>query len=142
MALFGRKKNEDATEKAMRQAENIAAGKGLTGKLMKGFMGSEHAAQLGDAMNTARQAQAAAALQGQGLPTEQATVVAISDTGQLINFDPVVNLTVTLASGEQAALQTLVSKLQIPRPGDQVLLMQNPQLPGQYVYGGLAPHQS
>lgn len=139
MGLFGRKKAADSTEKAMSQAENIAAGKGLTGKLVKGLMGSEHASRLGTAMDSARQAQTAAALQAQGLPTIPATVVALADTGQLINFDPVVNLTVSLESGEQAQLQTLVSKLQVPRTGDQVLLMQNPQLPGQYVYGGLAP---
>lgn len=141
MGLFGRKKNEDATERAMRQAENIAAGKGLSGKLMKGFMGAENAAQLGSAMDTARQAQAAMALQAQGLPTIPATVVDLSDTGKLINFDPVVDMTATLESGEQVQLQTLVSKLQIPRVGDRVLLMQNPQLPGQYTYSGLAPQQ-
>ncbi|WP_353113716.1 hypothetical protein [Microbacterium sp.] len=139
MGLFGRKKSEDATEKAMQQAEDIAAGRGLTGKLMKGFMGADNAAQLGAAMDTARQAQATAAMQAQGLPTVEAVVVSLADTGQLINFDPVIDLTATLDGGEQVQLQTLVSKLQIPRPGDRVLLMKHPQLPGQYVYGGLAP---
>jgi hypothetical protein len=137
VALFGRKK-EDRTEKAMRQAEDIAAGKGLTGKLMKGFMGAENAAQLGAAVGTARQAQEAAALQAQGLPTINATVVQLADTGQLINFDPVVVIVATLENGQQINFQTLVSKLQIPRPGDRILVMQHPQQPGQFIYGGLA----
>ena len=141
MGLFSRKKNEDATERAMRQAENIAAGKGLSGKLMKKFMGADFAAEMGSAMDLTRQAQAAAALQAQGLPTISATVVALSDTGSLINHDPVVDMTVTLDSGEQTQLQTLVSKLQIPRVGERVLLMQDPQHPGQYLYSGLAPQQ-
>jgi hypothetical protein len=141
MGLFSRKKNEDPTEKAMRRAENISGGKGLSGKLMKGLMGADNAAQLSSAIDTARQAQATTALQNQGLPTIPATVLTLSDTGKLINFDPVVDMTVTLDSGEQTQLQALVPKLQIPRAGDRVLLMQNPQLPGQYAYSGLAPQQ-
>lgn len=101
MGLFGRKKPEDnPQEAAMRQAENIAAGKGLTGKLVKGFIGSDNATKIGAAMETARQAQGAASLQAQGLPTVNATVVSLTDTGKLINFDPVVDLVASLDSGE------------------------------------------
>jgi hypothetical protein len=62
----------------------------------------------------------------------------LADTGQLINYDPVVIISATLETGEQINFQTLVSKLQIPRPGDRILVMQHPQQPGQFVYGGLA----
>ena len=82
--------------------------------------------------------QVSAALAASGIPGVTATVTALNDTGQLINFDPVVNLSVTLEDGTAVEMQTLVSKLQIPRVGDSVNLIPNPAQPGTYVYGGLA----
>lgn len=138
MGLFGKKKsNEERTADAMRTAENMVAGKGLTGRLGKSFMGAENAALLGQGLDSARNAQEAAALAAAGIPGVPATVTNISDTGQLINFDPVVVLTATLADGQVVTLQTLVSKIQVPRTGDTVSLIQNPAQPGTYVYGGL-----
>jgi hypothetical protein len=42
------------------------------------------------------------------------------------------------AAPGQIGLQTLVSKLQIPRPGDQVLLLADPSRPGEFLYAGPA----
>jgi hypothetical protein len=56
-------------------------------------------------------------------------------TGRLVNFDPVVRLAGT---AERIELQPIVSKPRIPRPGDQVLLLANPQQPGTYLYAGTA----
>lgn len=137
MGLFGRKKSDDSTERAMKQAEKIAVGKRMTGKLMKGFMGANNVAQLGAAMDSATAAQNASMMRAQGHPTIEATVDVVGDTGQLINFDPVINVTATLVDGAQVQLRTLVSKLQIPRQGDRILLMQNTDLPGKYLYAGL-----
>lgn len=139
MGLFGNKKSqEERTEDAMQQAEKLVGGKGLTGKLAKGFMGAETMAKFGEGLDAARDAQAAAAIAASGIPGVAGKVTALSDTGQLINFDPVVNLSVTLDSGQVVEMQTLVSKLQIPRIGDSVTLIPNPAQPGTYVYGGLA----
>lgn len=140
MGLFGKDKRSDAerTEDAMQQAEKIVGGKGLTGKLAKGFMGADTMAKFGEGLETARNAQADAAIAASGIPGVPAKVTALSDTGQLINYDPVVNLTATLESGQVIEMQTLVSKLQIPRVGDSINLIPNPSQPGTYVYGGLA----
>lgn len=139
MGLFGNKKSqEERTEDAMRQAEKLVGGKGLSGKLAKGFMGADNMAKFGQGLDAARDAQAAAAVAASGTPGVPGKVTALSDTGQLINFDPVVNLSVTLDSGQVVEMQTLVSKLQIPRVGDSVNLIPHPTQPGTYVYGGLA----
>ncbi|KXO88297.1 hypothetical protein AXK56_13165 [Tsukamurella pulmonis] len=139
MGLFGSKKSGDPTERAMRQAEDIAAGKGLGGRLMKGFMGADNAARLGAAMDATRQAQAGAAAGGAGgAELVRAAVIGVADTGQLVNFDPVVQITVDLPGGQRAAIRTLVSKVQIPRQGDVVLVAPDPQRPGEYLYAGPA----
>ena len=63
-----------------------------------------------------------------GAPTTQAVVVSIADTGKLVNFDPVVDLVLQPSgAADRVALQTIVSKLRIPRVGDQVLLIADPQ---------------
>ncbi|WP_206476244.1 hypothetical protein [Microbacterium sp. KRD172] len=41
-------------------------------------------------------------------------------------------------AGQAAAIATLVSRLEIPRTGDQVLVMRDPQS-GNLLYAGLAP---
>ncbi len=73
-----------------------------------------------------------------GVPTIPAVVVSISDTGKLVNFDPVVDLVLQLTgvTADPITLRTLVSKLRIPRAGDQVLLVADPADPGGYLYAG------
>ncbi|WP_258166241.1 hypothetical protein [Paenibacillus sp. PCH8] len=73
--------------------------------------------------------------------TATATVITITDTGKLINFDPIVVLvlevTETNGTPYQRTLETLVSKMQIPRVGDRVGLGQNPANPSELIYMGL-----
>lgn len=140
MGLFGnsKKSDEERTEDALKKAEGLVGGKGLSGKLAKGFMGADNMAKFGQGLDAARDAQAAAAIAASGIPPVAAKVTALSDTGQLINHDPVVSLAATLEDGQVVELQTLVSKLQIPRIGDSVNLIPNPAQPGKYVYAGLA----
>jgi hypothetical protein len=72
-----------------------------------------------------------------GAPTTPAVVVSIADTGKLVNFDPVVDLVLQPSgAADHVALQTIVSKLRIPRVGDQVLLIADPGRPGGYLYAG------
>ncbi|MNN99621.1 hypothetical protein D3C81_2193110 [compost metagenome] len=65
----------------------------------------------------------------------------MADTGKLINFDPIVILTLDVRESSGAVypktLETLVSKLQIPRVGDQVGLGHHPANPAELIYMGL-----
>lgn len=135
MGMFGKPRDR---EEAMSQAEDIAAGRGFVGKIGRAFIGAENAQRMQDGLAAARTSQAAASAVAAGLPTMAATVAGVADTGQLINFDPVVVLTATLPDGRSVQVQTVVSKLQIPRPGDTVLLVENPAQPGTLAYAGLA----
>ncbi|WP_199743078.1 hypothetical protein [Nocardia stercoris] len=138
MGLFGNKKSmQDRQADAMQKAEKIVQGKGLTGKMTKAFMGSEFTNAMQGAMASANQAQQAAQLRAAGVPTETATVVQVQDTGQTINDNPNVVLLLDLG-GRQVTITTLVSRLEIPRTGDNVLVVREPQT-GTMLYAGLAP---
>ncbi|MCG7382925.1 hypothetical protein [Paenibacillus sp. ACRRY] len=135
MGWFSKKnKQEDAIAKADRMMN-----KGLTSLMMKGFVPKQHREAINQSLDSAKQAQLAAT---GSLPlTATATVVTITDTGKLINFDPIVVLVldVTETSGRQyqRTLETLVSKMQIPRVGDRIGLGQNPANPSELIYMGL-----
>ncbi|MBY0217159.1 hypothetical protein [Paenibacillus illinoisensis] len=135
MGWFSKKnKQEDAIAKADR-----VMNKGLTGLMMKGFVPKQHREAINQSLDSAKQAKLAAT---GSLPlTATATVLTITDTGKLINFDPIVVLVldVTETSGRQyqRTLETLVSKMQIPRVGDRVGLGQNPANPSELIYMGL-----
>ena len=67
-----------------------------------------------------------------------AEVISIEDTGKLINFNPVVKLTlkVTPALGMpafQTVGETTVSKIAIPRKGETVKIKYSPVDPSQFV---------
>ncbi|SJM61046.1 hypothetical protein [Gulosibacter sp. 10] len=137
MGLFNRKSRQERQAEGLRMAENIAEGRGLMGKMSRAFIGDEAAESLRQATSSIHQAEHVASLRAAGVPTEEATVVALQDTGQTINDNPSVVL--TLALGEQhVAIQALVSRLEIPRTGERVLVMRDPQS-GQLLYAGLAP---
>lgn len=139
MGVFGRRRRS-REEKAAEIVDQVAGGKGFYGRTARAFMGSENFAEVQQSIGAYKSGAGVQQLLAAGVPTVAAVVVSISDTGKLVNFDPVVNLVVqpTGAAGGQVTLQTLVSKLQIPRAGDQVLLLADPANPGGYLYGGVA----
>ncbi|WDM24402.1 hypothetical protein [Paenibacillus polymyxa] len=135
MNFFGKKKKQ---QDAIEQADQLM-NKGLSGLLMKGLVPKEHREQINQSLNSARQAQTAA---NGGLSMEATAVVnSVTDTGKLVNFDPIVVLVldVTEVNGNRypKTLETLVSKLQIPRSGDTVGLGSNPVNPSELIYMGL-----
>ncbi|MEL7975150.1 hypothetical protein AAG589_04750 [Isoptericola sp. F-RaC21] len=140
MGLFGRKKSdEERVEDAMRTAEKIGQGRGLTGGLARLVMGSENTDKVRDAMQAARAGQAGmAGMAGApaGTDVRTAAVTAIADTGQSVNGNPIVQLELDL-EGQAVTLRTMVSRLQIPRAGDTVHVMRNP-VDGALLYGGPA----
>lgn len=134
MGWFGKKKNQ---QDALEHADKVL-NKGLTGMMMKGFVPKEHRDAMNQSLEQAKQAQLAG---GGSIPvTAKATVLSVRDTGKLINFDPIVilELDVTETDGKQyqKTLETLVSKLQIPRPGDCVGLGHHPANPHELIYMG------
>lgn len=137
MGLFSRKTQQERQAEAMQMADDIAQGRGLMGKMTQAFIGREATEAMQGATISMHQAEYVARLRATGAPTETATVLALQDTGQTINDNPNIVLTLDL-SGQQIAIATLVSRLEIPRTGEQVLVLRDPQT-GNLLYAGLAP---
>jgi hypothetical protein len=134
--MFGNRRNR--AERGHEIANKVASGKGFYGRMTKAFVGAENFSHLQGAigaMNTGIDVQAMIAA---GMPTVPATVVSIEDTGQLVNYDPIVDLVVQLADEHRVALRTIVSKLRVPRVGEAVRLLADPRQPGAYLYAGVA----
>lgn len=135
--LFGKKKEpQDRLEKATK-----AMNKGMSGLVMKTMVPKEHRDLINQNLDAAKQAQLAAS--GTVPLSATAVVLSVTDTGKLINFDPilvlVLNVTENDGSTYQKTLETLVSKIQIPRAGDRVGLGHNPANPSELMYMGLLP---
>lgn len=134
MGLFGNRKTR--AERGIEIANKVASGKGFYGRMTKAFVGAEDFGRIQGAVGALNNGVDVQAMIAAGVPTVTATVVSIQDTGQLVNFDPVVDLLVQLADENRVALRTLVSKLHIPRAGDAVRLVADPRAPGAYLYAG------
>ncbi|WP_158685274.1 hypothetical protein [Microbacterium halophytorum] len=137
MGLFNRKSMEQRQDDAMRTAEKIGQGKGFVGRMTKMVMGSEFTDSVGSAVSSARTGEQFAALVQAGAPTQQVTLTQVADMGASVNDNPLVALVFEFG-GQPVQLQAMVSRLQVPRPGDRVIVAQDPSN-GQLVYGGLAP---
>lgn len=136
MGLFGNRKSRE--ERGLEIANKVASGKGFYGRMTKAVMGAEDFGRIQGAVGALNNGIDVQSMVAAGVPTVPATVVSIQDTGQLVNFDPVVDLVMQLADESRIALRTLVSKLHIPRAGDAVRLIADPRLPGAYLYAGPA----
>ncbi|MFB7159903.1 MULTISPECIES: hypothetical protein [unclassified Lysinibacillus] len=134
MGWFSKKKHaQDNLEKA-----DQVLNKGLSGMMMKGLIPKQHREAMNQSIEQTRQAQMAT---GGSVPiTATAIVLSVRDTGKLINFEPVVILelevTETRGSRYTKTLETLVSKLQVPRAGDHIGLGQHPANPAELIYVG------
>ena len=137
---FVKKSMDKSPEEALNDGRN-AINKGITGGLTKAFMGQEFVDKMNSAMD---QGQAAIDMQKSGNMLAMtgmdatAVVVAIEDTGAMINMNPVVKLTlkVTPAMGMPAfdtVGEVAVSKIAIPRKGDSIKIKYNLADPKQFV---------
>ena len=135
--LFGKKKEP---QDRLEQAEKLM-NKGMSGLVMKTMVSKGHRDLINQSLDTAKQAQLASS--GTVPLSATAIVISVTDTGKLLNFDPIVvlvlNVTENDGSTYQKTLETLVSKIQIPRPGDRVGLGHNPANPAELMYMGLLP---
>ncbi|MFE8910449.1 hypothetical protein [Streptomyces globisporus] len=136
MGIFGKGRSRE--EKTAKIVEQVADGKGFYGRMTRATLGGEDYAKLQQSLGAYNSGAAVQQLLAMGVPTVPAVVVSISDTGRLVNFDPVVDLALQLTgvTADPVTLQTIVSKLRIPRAGDQVLLIADPANPGGYLYAG------
>ncbi|MFE3704248.1 hypothetical protein ACFXPE_01820 [Streptomyces scopuliridis] len=129
MGIFGKRKSRE--ERAAEIADKVASGKGFYGRTTRAFVGGEDFAKLQGAIGAYNSGANVQELLAMGAPTTVAVVVSISDTGQLVNFDPVVDLVVQPAgAADHVALRTIVSKLAIPRTGRQGRVGADPPDPG------------
>lgn len=134
--MFGRKIEKDP-QKALDNAN-----KTLNNPLIKGmnkvFMGKDFVDQTDNAMAKAQDAiNMQKQYQSQTGLDATAVVVAIQDTGKLINMNPVVTLTLKVQPAIGGAAfdtvgETIVSKIAIPRVGDTIKIKYNPTNPTQF----------
>jgi hypothetical protein len=140
MFNFGKKKEDETPQEALDHAKKTM-NSGLTGGLTKAFMGKGFVDKMNNAMD---KGQEAINMQNSGQWLLQsglegsAQVISIEDTGKLINFNPVVKLSlkVTPAMGMPAfdtVGETVVSKIAIPRKGETVKIKYSPMDPSQFV---------
>jgi hypothetical protein len=136
MGLFGKRKSRE--ERGLEIANKVASGKGFYGRMTKSFVGAEDFAKIQQSVGAVNSGIDAQQLLAMGAPTITALVVSVHDTGRLVNYDPVVDLVLRpIGSQHQIVLQTIVSKLRVPRPGEQVRLLHNPRQPDGFLYAGV-----
>jgi len=136
--MFNFNKKKDP-KKALDDADK-ALNKGLSGALVKGFMGKDFANQMNEALDMGKNA-VAGAEQAQWLAQNgrdaDAEVVSVTDTGQTVNMNPVVvmQLKVTPSEGDpfDTTGQCMVSRIAVPRTGDTIKIKYNPELPAQFI---------
>ncbi|MDN4618881.1 hypothetical protein QCD85_12280 [Paenibacillus sp. PsM32] len=135
MGFFKRNKKE---QDHMEQADQ-AMNKGLSGLIMKSIVPKEQRDQINASLEMARQAQSSAS--GQIPITATAQVISVKDTGKLVNFDPIIILVLDVTENNgtryQKTLETMVSKMHIPRPGDHIGLGIHPSSPANFIYMGI-----
>jgi hypothetical protein len=138
--MFGLgKKVEKDPKKALENAEKTL-NTGITGALTKGFMGKDFVNQMNQSINMGKGAmenvQMAQILAQSGMEGS-AEVLAIEDTGALVNFNPVVKLSLKVEPSYGAAFETtgqsMVSKIAIPRVGEKIKIKYNPSDTTQFV---------
>jgi hypothetical protein len=135
MGLFGNRRNR--AERGFEIANKVASGKGFYARMTKAVVGAEDFARLQGAIDAANNGIDVQAMVAAGVPTVPGTVVAIEDTGQLVNVDPIVDLVVQLPDESRTTLRTIVSRLRVPRDGEKVRLVAHPRQPGAYLYAGV-----
>ena len=134
------KKNIDKDPKKGMEEADKTLNKGLSGKLVKGFLGKDFQNQMNAALDQGKDAIAgveqAQWLAQNGLDAE-AEVLSVADTGQTINMNPVVmmQLKVTPSKGDQfdTTGQCMVSRIAVPRVGDKIKIKYHPDNTAQFI---------
>lgn len=127
--MFGDKKRQEMMNDPQKALDNAnkTLNKGMTGFMTKAFMGKGFTEQMNQGLAMGQEAldmQKMYQNPEQFGPQASAVVVSMQDTGALINYNPVVvmQLKVTPQSEPpfETTVQTMVSKIAIPRVGDTI----------------------
>lgn len=126
------KESQDDPQKAIENADK-AINSGVSGFLTKTFMGKDFVDKTNQSLNMAKQYTGMDGKRNilmQSGMAGTAEVLSIADTGALINYDPVVKLKLRVQPAFGASfdteIETVVSKVAIPRQGDKVNIKYNP----------------
>ena len=137
--MLGKNKKPKDPEQALKDADR-KLNKGFTGFATKAFMGKENVEKMNQGIAMGHEAidmqKANLNLSQMGIPAA-AKVESIQDTGQLVNFDPVVIMQLEIIPEIgvpfQTTTRTIVSKIAIPRVGDTINAKYSPTDPTQIV---------
>lgn len=128
----------DDPRKGLEQAKGLLAGKGIMGWLTRLFMGKAAVEKMSAGVQEAEGQLDIAAMQqrilASGSPAK-ALVQKIEDTGTLVNFNPVVRLSLKVrppdAAEFEVTIKTAVSNIAVPRVGEVISIKYNPQNKGE-----------
>ena len=130
--MFNFNKSQEDPQKALENARNVV-NKGLMGGLTKTFMGQGFVDKMNAAMDQGQSAIDHVNLMNwvaQNGMEASADVLSVMDTGATINMNPVVELKLhvipTAGVAFEATARTMVSRIAVPRKGDQINIKYNP----------------
>jgi len=126
------KEAQDDPQKAIENADKTI-NSGITGFMTKTFMGKDFVDKANQGLSMAKQY---TGMDGKRNILMQsgmggtAEVLSIADTGALINYDPVVKMKLRVqpqfGASFDTEIETVVSKVAVPRQGDKVNIKYNP----------------
>jgi hypothetical protein len=119
---------------------NKTINSGFIGWLTRLFMGKSFTEQMNQSINVGKEAIKMVEKRNLLMQTgtqATATVLEISDTGKLVNFDPIVILKLKISNQNgmeyEITSEQIVSKLSIPRIGDKIFIKYNPKNSNEFV---------
>lgn len=139
--MFGTKKTMkeigNDPQKALDHADKVL-NKGVTGFVTKAFMGKEFANNMNDMLAKGQNAidmqKSAQDIAQTGMPAT-AEVITVTDTGQMVNYDPVIVMQLRVTPETEAPFETyaqiIAPKIAIPRAGDRINIRYNPAMKNQ-----------
>ena len=124
-------------QKALDHADKVL-NKGVTGFVTKAFMGKEFANNMNDMLAKGQNAidmqKSAQDIAQTGMPAT-AEVITVTDTGQMVNYDPVIVMQLRVTPETEAPFETyaqiIAPKIAIPRAGDRINIRYNPAMKNQ-----------
>ncbi len=138
--MFGKfvnKKLNQDPEEALKDAKKTV-NSGFTGGITKAFLGQEFVDKVNQGLDMGQSALDGVNAQNMVAQTgldASAEVLSVTDTGQTINMNPVVEmkLKVTPMAGVpfEITSKTMVSRIAVPRTGDKIKIKYNPVDPSQ-----------
>jgi len=123
-------------EKSWKKADNVL-NKGILGWISRMFFGTRTVNNFNSMLNAAQKYSTGANNLAQTGLSGKATVISLQDTGMLVNYNPVVRLTLKVqpmyGSGFETTGDTTVSKIAIPRVGDEINIKYNPANQSEFI---------